>query len=130
MRNGEHEGRYDSRIFERHPVMTESLRDQWRRFAALPSGQRFQQRYRQHREKPAGMLRKIIIIAAGLVLVVLGLAMLVLPGPGVLAIVMGAALIAEESLVAARVLDRIDLWISRRIARWRERRADKSGGSR
>jgi len=110
--------------------MTESLRDQWQRFAALPSGQRFKQRYRKQREKPAGMLRKVVIIAVGLALVVIGLAMLVLPGPGLLVIIMGAALIAEESLVAARALDRIDLWISRRIARWRERRAQKAGGSR
>lgn len=130
MRNDDHEGRYDSCTAKPHSVMNESLRDQWRRFAALPSGQRFQQRYRKQREKPAGMLRKIIMIAAGLALIVVGLAMIVLPGPGLLAIIVGAALIAEESLVAARVLDRIDLWISRRIARWRQRRADKSGGSR
>lgn len=43
--------------------------------------------------------------------------MLVLPGPGLLLILLGAALIAEESLVAARMLGRIDLAISRRTRR-------------
>jgi len=44
----------------------------------------------------------------------------VLPGPGLLVIVLGAFLVGEESLVASRLLDRIDLWFSRRLARRRE----------
>jgi len=51
----------------------------------------------------------------------LGLAMLVLPGPGLLFAAIGAALIAGESRVAADVLDRLDLWLARLWARLRKR---------
>jgi hypothetical protein len=48
--------------------------------------------------------------------------MLVLPGPGILALLLGAVLVAEESLFAARLLDRADVWISRKYDAWRARR--------
>ena len=56
-------------------------------------------------------------------IVLAGIVMIVLPGPGMLAIILGAALIAEESLFAARVLDRFDLWVTGLYKRWRARRA-------
>jgi len=99
--------------------MTESLREQWRHFVARPSGRRFQMRYRQRRETPSGTWRKILLMGLGTGFVLLGIVMLVLPGPGLLAIIIGAALIAQESLVASRVLDRIDLWLARLLQRWR-----------
>ena len=98
--------------------MFDYLRGQWRHFRDTPAGERFQKRY-ERRAARSGFLRKVLLMAAGFVLIVLGIAMIVLPGPGLLAIVIGAGMLAEESLVAARVLDRIDLAISRRIARWR-----------
>ena len=109
--------------------MTHSLREQWRRFASRPAGRRFQMRYRARREKPAGRTRKVVIIGLGAVLMLVGAIMLVLPGPGALVLIAGAALVGEESLVAARVLDRCDLWIARRIRRfqaWRAARTPRS----
>lgn len=103
--------------------MGESLRDQWKRFAALPTGRRFQSRNRLRRETPSDLWRKVFLLSLGIVLLVLGTAMLVLPGPGLLVMIIGAALIAEESVVAARILDRGDIWIARRIMRWRQYRA-------
>ena len=82
-------------------------------------------RYRQRREKPSGTWRKIVLMALGTGLILLGIAMLVLPGPGLLAILIGAALIAQQSLVASRVLDRIDLCVARLLQRWRRWRATK-----
>ena len=105
--------------------MSESLREQWRHFIARPSGRRFQMRYRQRREKPSGTWRKIVLMSLGTGLVLLGIVMIVLPGPGLLAILVGAALIAQESLVASRVLDRIDLWLARVQQRWRAWRVAK-----
>ena len=58
----------------------------------------------------------------GVVFVLLGAAMLVLPGPGLLVMVLGAALVAEESLLASRLLDRCDAWVERCIARARSKR--------
>lgn len=103
--------------------MGESLRDQWKRFAALPTGRRFQSRNRLRREKPSDLWRKILLIGLGCVLLVIGTAMLVLPGPGLLVMIIGAVLIAEESVLAARLLDRCDIWVARRVIRWRQYRA-------
>lgn len=98
--------------------MFEGLRKQWHVFRADPAGERFQGRYRRNTAR-AGTLRKVLTIGGGLVLLVVGIALLVLPGPGVLFILLGAGFVAEESLIAARALDRIDL----ALHRWRARRA-------
>ncbi len=107
------------------PSMTETLREQWRRFASRPAGRRFQMRWRARREKPAGFARKLFLMGLGAVLVVLGAVMLVLPGPGLLVLLIGTALIAEESLFVARLVDRVDLAFARGLQRWRARRAAK-----
>jgi hypothetical protein len=64
-------------------------------------------------------MRTVLAIGFGLLLLALGLVMLVLPGPGLLVGFAGAALIAGESKVAARLLDRVDLYVARALARWR-----------
>ncbi|MGH8173247.1 MAG: PGPGW domain-containing protein [Rhodanobacteraceae bacterium] len=96
--------------------MFEGLRKQWRVFRADPAGERFQRRYRRNKAR-AGLVRKFAIIGGGLALVVIGIALLVLPGPGLLLMLLGAGLIAEESQVAARLLDRMDLAVQRFRAR-------------
>lgn len=95
---------------------------QWQHFKAMPSGRRFQTRHRLRRAQKGGLLRKVVFTTAGTLLILVGLTMLVLPGPGLLAILLGAALIAEESLIAARLLDRLDVWGSGLWNRWRARR--------
>ena len=96
--------------------MFDTLRQRYRAFRIDPAGERFQHRYRRLASR-GGAVRKLLIIVAALALIVVGIALLVLPGPGLLLILLGAALIAEESLVAARMLGRIDLAISRRTRR-------------
>jgi len=108
--------------------MSESLNDQWKHFADMRSGRRFQNRNRARRARKSGLARKLLIMGLGFVLVLAGIAMLALPGPGILTILIGAALIAEESMVAARWLDRADLWITRRVLAWRQRRAARKSG--
>lgn len=103
--------------------MTVSVKKQWKHFVAVPSGRRFQMRHRLQRSKTGGVLRKILITGLGGLLMLAGGAMLVLPGPGLLTIVIGAAVIAEESLVAARALDRLDLYLNGWLERWRAWRA-------
>ncbi|MGB0132508.1 PGPGW domain-containing protein [Dokdonella sp.] len=102
--------------------MTVTVRRQWEHFSASRAGRRFQTRYRLRRSSRNGPLRKVLISGLGALVMLAGVAMLVLPGPGLLAILIGAVLVAEESLFAARLLDRIDVWISRKIADWRSRR--------
>ena len=96
--------------------MFEGLRKQWRVFRADPSGERFQRRYRRNTAR-SGMVRKFAVIGGGLALLLIGIALLVLPGPGMLLILLGAGFVAEESLIAARVLDRLDLAVQRVRAR-------------
>jgi len=96
------------------------LRRNMRTFMTVPSGRRFRAHYERMRARP-GMWRAVLAIGGGLVLVALGIVMLVTPGPGFIVAAIGAALIAGESLVAARILDRIDLAVTRVWARWRAR---------
>lgn len=50
-----------------------------------------------------------MMIAAAIVLIAIGIAMLVLPGPGLIFLVGGIGLIAQELLVVARALDALEL---------------------
>jgi len=50
--------------------------------------------------------KRIAVFVVGVVLVVAGLAMLVLPGPGLLLIVAGLAVLATEFVWAERLLDK------------------------
>lgn len=94
----------------------------WKRhgqdFLAARSGTRFQSRYRQ-RLLERSTWRVLLSMALATVLMPIGIAMLVLPGPGLLMLIVAAALVAGESLYAARALDRVDLAVTRRWARWR-----------
>lgn len=105
--------------------MFERLKKNWKKFLSVPAGTRFRSRYETHRHKQGGLLRKVLIIALGSLVVLLGIVLMVLPGPGVLVALLGAALIAEESLFVARALDRIDLWARGPIRRWRRWRASR-----
>lgn len=51
--------------------------------------------------------KRIIKVVAGGTLLLLGVAMLVLPGPGILAIGFGLALLSAEFVWARRLLDRM-----------------------
>jgi hypothetical protein len=89
-----------------------------RTFMTVQSGHRFRAHYERMRAKP-GVWRAVLAVGGGLILIALGIVMLVTPGPGFIVAVIGAALIAGESLVAAKMLDRIDLAATRVWARWR-----------
>ena len=55
---------------------------------------------------PAWLRRSIVTIVGG-VMILVGLALLVLPGPGLLVIALGLAVLATEYAAARRLLDRI-----------------------
>jgi hypothetical protein len=63
--------------------------------------------------------RTVFTVGIGMLLLAAGLAMLVLPGPGLLVGLLGAALIAGESLSVARLLDRLDVCVTALWKRWR-----------
>jgi hypothetical protein len=63
---------------------------------------------------------RMLTIVGGTLLVGVGVVMLVAPGPGILVIGVGGALLAEESLTAARILDWLELRIRRVISALRK----------
>jgi hypothetical protein len=70
-------------------------------------GRRFSALHRARRRRRG--FTKVATIAAGGLLIAVGAVLLATPGPGALAALLGAALIASESLGFARFLDRLEL---------------------
>jgi hypothetical protein len=99
--------------------MFAALKRRMRRFAATPRGSRFRVYHERLAQRP-NLMRTMLVVGLGLILLALGMIMLVLPGPGLLVAAIGAALIAGESMAVARLLDRVDLFITRIWRRWRK----------
>jgi len=57
--------------------------------------------------KTLAQAKRIVKIVIGSTLLVLGVAMIVLPGPGILAIALGLAMLSAEFVWARRLLDRL-----------------------
>lgn len=66
---------------------------------------------------------KVAVSALGGALVVAGIALLFLPGPGILVLVAGLALLAREYLWARRLRDRLNTEVNELRRRARRRRA-------
>jgi hypothetical protein len=81
-------------------------------------GRRFQERYRRKSRTERGRMARGAVILAGIALTLVGIFFLAVPGPGIPILANGLALIAQESAVTARLLDRTEL----RIRRWWRRR--------
>ena len=99
------------------------LRRQWHDLATAKPGRRFQNRYygrKRRRDNPA---LKVCYIVLGALIVVAGIALLPAPGPGALVLIIGAAMLAEESLWVARACDAIELkvraWIQSVRRAWK-----------
>ena len=70
-------------------------------------GRRFSALHRVRRRRNGAL--KALNVGAGGVLIVLGGALVATPGPGLAAALLGAGLIASESLAFARFLDGVEL---------------------
>jgi hypothetical protein len=89
----------------------------WDRFVHALPGRRFQERYRRMQREKGSAWRRCALVCAGIVLLIVGLFFLAVPGPGIPILAIGLALIAQESAVLARFLDRAEL----RLRRWWKR---------
>jgi hypothetical protein len=89
--------------------MFEKLKQRWQRFNRSKPGYRFQQRYYEIQRSRRSAVRKILVIAVGVLIFAIGIFFLAAPGPGVIVLLIGASMIAEESVVAARALDWAEL---------------------
>lgn len=77
-------------------------------------GRRFQERYRRKSRTGRGRMARWSTIVAGIGLTAIGIFFLAVPGPGIPILAVGLALIAQESAVTARLLDRTEI----RLRRW------------
>ena len=94
-----------------------SLRAAWRRFRDAEPGTRFEQQHESNQKSRKSRWARSAWILLGIVVVLIGVVALPAPGPGTLVLAGGAALLARESLLVARVLDGIEVRIRRLLGR-------------
>ncbi len=96
--------------------MWEMFKQTWRRFKAGNPGQRFQREFRRRHSAGRSPIQKALLIVGGLLLMAAGFLLLFIPGPGLVFLFVGGFLIAQQSLVAARVLDWSEIRLRKLLA--------------
>ena len=89
----------------------------WGRFVQGEPGHRFHERYQRKQREKGSAWKRCALVCCGAVLTLVGLFFMAVPGPGIPILLVGLALIAQESAVTARFLDRAEL----RLRRWWKR---------
>jgi uncharacterized protein (TIGR02611 family) len=101
-----------------------SLRRHWKDLVRTKPGERFRNRYYGRKKERPSPLVKAVYVVLGTVLMLAGIVLLPAPGPGMLVVLVGAAMLARESLFVARVCDctemKVRTWL-RRVRRARKR---------
>jgi hypothetical protein len=105
-----------------HGRVLERIKEEWRRFAAEPPGERFERHYERKRAQEAGLVGRLMWIVAGVLFLLAGIVMLFTPGPGLLSIGFGVTCLSRESRSLSRGCDRAELRIRAAWARWRARK--------
>jgi hypothetical protein len=85
-------------------------------------GRRFQERYRRMHADKTSLWKRCVFFCGGILLSLVGLFFMAVPGPGIPILVIGLALIAQESKSLARWLDRTELKLR---AWWKKLRRQK-----
>jgi hypothetical protein len=80
-------------------------------------GRRFRNLYQLKRASAGGRIYRCGAMAAGFLLCLLGLFFLAVPGPGIPILLVGAALLAQQSRGTAQLLDRTELRLRRLFRR-------------
>lgn len=90
--------------------LVERLRAVWRGFSGGRVGHRFRDRYhRRRRDGERSGLSTALALTGGLALMLAGLVMVIMPGPGWITLFLGLGLVAGESLPTARLMDRAEV---------------------
>ena len=97
------------------------------RVVAAEPGARFEARYRRTQQTQRSRAKRIAWLSVGVLLVAVGLFFLVAPGPGILFLIPGAALISQEWIGLDRTLDRGEIWLRRRLRLSSDRAAGTRG---
>jgi hypothetical protein len=88
-------------------------KQEWKSFKHDEPGARFRNHRERMKEKPRG--HSIVAIMIGVLLILIGVVLLFMPGPGTLLIAFGVALLASHSKRASALMDRSEPKL-RRIA--------------
>jgi len=97
--------------------MLENLKRSWQRFKAGRPGHRFEQQFSRRQRPSRGTVQKAFFIGAGILLMAGGVFFLFVPGPGLVLVSVGAILVAQQSLLAARALDWTEIRV-RKLLVW------------
>lgn len=89
----------------------------WKAFFRDRAGERFAHRYERSRDH--GPVRRGLSLVGGALLVVVGVILMPLPGPGILIAAFGGAMMAGQSLRIARALDAAEVGVRRLLRRKR-----------
>ena len=93
--------------------MIRKLKEQWRELRKAPPGCRFRKRYERRKQERKTPLARIGWTVLAALLIAIGIVALPLPGPGTVVIAVGLALLAQESLIVAKLCDRLEVAIRR-----------------
>ncbi len=91
--------------------MLQKLKASASEFAHGKAGRRFEDRYHHARKSGHGMGRRALVVSLGLFIFLLGIILVPAPGPGFLIMLVGATLVAQESIAVAMRLDLGELWL-------------------
>ena len=102
--------------------MLNHLKENWRHLKHGEPGQRFKDRYYLSQRRNRGRITfwRVFNIGAGSSIALGGLLMVIAPGPGWLAIVLGLGMLSGELLPVARILDRIEVQLRKLVRSLRE----------
>jgi hypothetical protein len=100
--------------------MLEKLKRSWQRFKAGTPGRRFQQQFDRRQESGRSPVKKALLIGLGILFMAAGIFFLFVPGPSVVILLLGAVMVAQQSLLAARALDWTEIRI-RKLLTWGSR---------
>ena len=99
------------------------MKANFERLKSFEPGTRFERQYHEHKAQKSSAWLRPLLVVAGIAMILVGVAGLVLPGPGLVGLAIGFALLARESLVIAKAMDRTELKGRELWTRWRHRTA-------
>lgn len=101
--------------------MVKAIKRAWKHFSAKEPGSRFLETFEENQRERGSAWKRVALIVAGVLLILVGVVALVAPGPGLLIGGVGLALIARESKLLSRALDRFELQVRRLWSRLRRK---------
>ena len=103
----------------------ETFKAGWRQLRRGKPGKRFVDFYRRRQEKRTSKAGHVLWLVIGSALLLVGVVLLVIPGPGIPLVFLGAGFVAQESRWVAQTMDTVEVWI-RGVIRWVRRKWSRS----